>query len=849
VEMQLRFATRSGVRFVAEVLLRKKSERAGCSYFFFLLSSRFGNEYVARNMNDCLLKNLVSLEMSGLHRNRFQDLKSQKFGGDKASQQHGAHSTHTSARVQRVDHQRLVHKKQQQALNSSQLTHSTPRPSARPSEGAGAAAAPHRLLPVAEARAAIVRMLTSQPACIIVGETGSGKTTQIPQFAWDDVVSKGLCGGDESSMGMVGCTQPRRVAAVSIAKHVAEQRGVPLGGEVGYAVRFDDKTSPKTRIKFMTDGILLREIQADPLLKKYSCIILDEAHERTLHGDVLFGLLKDLTRKRQTDLKIVVMSATLNAQHFSSFWREAPIGVVHGRSYPVTVYHTAEPQADFVEAAISTILQVHCSEPLKEHGGGDILCFLTGQEEIEDAKRVLEHRLKELPTDTPDFQVLTLYSAMPYEQQLRVFEPSPLGIRKVILATNIAETSITVEGIKYVVDSGVVKAKHFSAKTGMESLAETDVSRAQATQRAGRAGRMSAGKCYRLYTQDAYERMAENTTPEITRSSLNSVILQMKGIGIQDVETFEFMDKPPTAAIRRAEETLFLLGALDRDRNITALGKALTHFPIEPTAAKSILCGKVYGIAKEVVAVIAMIATENIYVTSREGKEKADNCRRTFAKPVGDHISYLALFQHYMRLPRDGSHRKDFCDSNSLSHRQILKMEDTFKQLMAILDTVEVDAEWFHGALEAMSSQHRGGVKGHRVDPHARGIVGDDDDHDMDGDRRQHGKPKHLHAGGASAGASAGSGDFELVRRALCHGFFMNAAYFDTKLQKYRLVIGQQPVHLHPTSSLTFQTRRKPGLVIFNNVVETTQRYMKEVTAVHEQWLQDAAPLLYKRIA
>ncbi|CUG05081.1 DEAD/DEAH box RNA helicase, putative [Bodo saltans] len=778
--------------------------------------------------------------MSGLNRNRFQDLKSNRFGSEKNSQQQHVNvkpsqSDLAAARVQQMARD----KQQQQALQRSQLTHSTTRPSVKLSNESEDAA-PHRLLPVAEARAAIVRMLTNQSACIIVGETGSGKTTQIPQFAWDDVVSKGLCGGDDANVGIVGCTQPRRVAAVSIAKHVAEQRGVALGGEVGYAVRFDDKTSHKTRIKFMTDGILLREIQADPLLQKYSCIILDEAHERTLHGDVLFGLLKDLTRKRQKDLKIVVMSATLNAQHFSSFWRDAPIGVVHGRSYPVTVYHTAEPQADFVEAAISTILQVHCSEPLKENGGGDILCFLTGQEEIEDAKRVLEHRLKELPNDTPDFQVLTLYSAMPYEQQLRVFEASPVGVRKVILATNIAETSITVEGIKYVVDSGVVKAKSFSAKTGMESLAETDVSRAQATQRAGRAGRMSAGKCYRLYTQDAYERMAENTTPEITRSSLNSVILQMKGIGIQDVETFEFMDKPPTAAIRRAEETLFLLGALDRDRSITALGKALTHFPIEPTAAKSILCGKVYGIPREVVGVIAMIATENIYVTSREGKEKADNCRRTFAKPVGDHISYLALFQHYMRLPRDGTHRKDFCDSNSLSHRQMLKMEDTFKQLMAILDTVEVDADWFHGALEAMTLQHRGGTKSHRVDPHARG--------DDDGSDRKQSSVKH--GGGCGGGnASAGGGDFELVRRALCHGFFMNAAYFDTKLQRYRLVIGQQPVHLHPTSALTFQTRRKPSLVIFNNVVETTQRYMKEVTAIHEQWLQDAAPLLYKRIA
>lgn len=766
-----------------------------------------------------------------LKRNRFEQLKAHKFASGARSDGHEVIKVERSTRKHEQGVPNRSEFQASRAVTSPASSSAPPRVASRgggqasPEDGVIPA---HRLLPVAEARASIVRMLTNQPTCIIVGETGSGKTTQIPQFAWDDVVSQGLCGNrDDPHMGMVGCTQPRRVAAVSIAKHVAEQRGVALGGEVGYAVRFDDKTSPRTKIKFMTDGILLREIQTDPMLSKYSCIILDEAHERTLHGDVLFGLLKDLTRKRQKDLKIVVMSATLNAQHFSSFWRDAPIGVVHGRSYPVTIYHTSEPQADFVEAAISTILQVHCQEPLRESGGGDILCFLTGQEEIEDAKRVLEHRLKELPTDCPDFEVLTLYSAMPYEQQLRVFDATPRGVRKVILATNIAETSITVEGIKYVVDCGVVKAKHFSAKTGMESLAETDVSRAQATQRAGRAGRMSAGKCFRLYTQDALERMDENTTPEITRSSLNSVILQMKGIGIANIETFEFMDKPPVAAIRRAEETLYLLGALDVERRITPLGKALTAFPIEPTAAKTILCGKVLGVEREVTAVISMIATENIFVTSREGKEKADNCRRQFAKSVGDHISYLSLFQHYMRLSREGSHRKDFCESNSLSHRQVLKMEDTFKQLMAILDTVQVDADWFPGALEAISGEGRD--KGPRLEHHG----------DEDGANSRHG----------SSSSKGKFGDFELVRRALCHGFFMNAAYFDAKLLRYRLIIGQQTVHLHPTSSLTFQTRRKPPLVIFNNVVETTQRYMKEVTAVNEQWLQDAAPLLYKRIA
>lgn len=317
------------------------------------------------------------------------------------------------------------------------------------------------VLPVGEARQAIVRMIRQHNAVILVGETGSGKTTQIPQYVWDDILSsrqpvhskralsgtsssdhscrhagiddaahdKDHHGGSSSSTAhhgndyqgalIVGCTQPRRVAAVSIARHVAHLRGCSVGEEVGYAVRFDDTCTPRTRIKYMTDGILLREIQADKDLRHYGCILLDEAHERTLHGDVLFGLLKDIARRRRHTLKIVVMSATLNAEQFSKFWWNAPIGVVHGRTYPVTIMHTVEPQVDYVEATVSTVLQIHHKEP-----AGDVLCFLTGQEEIEDAKRILEQRMRLMSQDVPDFLVLTLYSAMPYEQQLRIFEPA-----------------------------------------------------------------------------------------------------------------------------------------------------------------------------------------------------------------------------------------------------------------------------------------------------------------------------------------------------------------------------------------------------------------------------------------
>lgn len=702
------------------------------------------------------------------------------------------------------------------------------------------------VLPVTEARASIVRMIRSNQAVIIVGETGSGKTTQIPQYVWDDILSK------RPNSGIVGCTQPRRVAAVSIARHVAQTRGGKVGGEVGYAVRFDDTCTDATRVKFLTDGILLREIQADPTLSKYGCIILDEAHERTLHGDVLFGLLKAIARKREDSLKIVVMSATLNAEHFSKFWWNAPIGVVHGRMFPVTIMHTVEPQADYVEAAISTILQLHENEP-----AGDVLCFLTGQEEIEDAKRILQERMKLLPNDVPDFAILTLYSAMPYEQQLLVFEPTPRGERKVILATNIAETSITVEGIRYVVDSGVVKAKYYNSKSGMEALTEVDISKAQATQRTGRAGRVAAGKCYRLYTANAFENLSENTIPEIRRSSLLSVVLQMKSLHIDNILGFEFMDMPQPRAVAKAEETLMLLQALDKQGHITALGDRLTDFPIEPQPAMVLLAAKALGVARDAVTVVAMTNTENLFLTSREFKDGADRCRAAFAKSAGDHATLLSIYQAYRRSPRD--QRKTWCESNSMSYRQMLKAEDIMTQLQSILDSKDDSALLDRilpsslrylrvGASMPHSSSSSSGngaavADGGRASKRTRGEDGDGGDDLLKRyDALRHGDDSGANAADGSGGERRGKLlDAKLVRRALCFGYFLNAAFYNAKLGMYQTIVGQLPVHIHP-SSVLFTHRKKPALVIFNSVVRTTKRYMKDVSVVHEEWLQDAAP-------
>ncbi|EPY19877.1 RNA helicase [Strigomonas culicis] len=537
------------------------------------------------------------------------------------------------------------------------------------------------------------------------------------------------------------------------------------------------------------------------------------------------------------------MSATLNAEQFSKFWWDAPIGVVHGRTYPVSIMHTIEPQADYVEAAISTILQIHEKEEK-----GDILCFLTGQEEIEDAKRILMDRMKLLPNNVPDFLVLTLYSALPYAQQLLVFEPAPRGERKIILATNIAETSITVEGIKYVVDAGVVKAKYFNHKTGMEALTEVDISKAQATQRAGRAGRMTAGKCFRLYTATAFEALSENTIPEIRRSSLVSVVLQMKNLGIDKVLEFEFMDSPPPKAVIKAEENLMLVRALNRDGKITALGVRLTDFPIEPSSAMVLLVAKALGVSHEAVIVVAMTSTENIFLTSRESKEGADRCKAMFAKSSGDHATLLSLYQAYKRSPKD--QRKEWCETHCVSHRQIQKAEDIMAQLAAILAERE-DDQLLDALVGAKRRQylHRSGPGGHATEPpedrkRRRGADEPDAPQDM---LDRYTALRHGQLAVEQSGVEGRLIDFELLRRALCYGYYLQSAFFNAKLNMYETIVGHLPVHIHP-SSVLFNRRKKPSLVIFNSVVRTTKRYMKDLSVVHEDWLKDAAPQFLRQL-
>ncbi|KAJ4462024.1 putative Pre-mRNA-splicing factor ATP-dependent RNA helicase PRP16 [Paratrimastix pyriformis] len=462
-------------------------------------------------------------------------------------------------------------------------------------------------LPIFAVREELLRVLAENQIVIVVGETGSGKTTQLTQYLYEaGYGSHGisrwyLCAvgwdmGGDGPGAQIGCTQPRRVAATSVARRVANEMGVELGQEVGYAIRFEDVTSPKTRIKYMTDGVLLRESLHEGDLDRYSVVIMDEAHERSLNTDVLFGLVKQVLRRRR-DLKFLVTSATMDAEKFSAvrlarlhpptppghparahahaallpspdrdFFGGVPIFYIPGRTFPVEVFFSRSCIEDFIEGAVKKALEIHLSKV-----PGDVLIFMTGQEDIECTAEAIRERLASLGTAVEPVEVLPIYAQLASERQSKIFEPS--AHRKIIIATNIAETSLTVDGVMFVIDTGYCKLKVYNPKIvrtgaggpqGMDALQVTPISRANADQRKGRAGRTGPGKCYRLFTEHAYEaELLDMTIPEIQRTNLGHVVLLLKSLGIEDLLQFEFMDPPPQENILNSMYQLWLLGALD----------------------------------------------------------------------------------------------------------------------------------------------------------------------------------------------------------------------------------------------------------------------------------------------
>ncbi|BDA46331.1 Pre-mRNA-splicing factor ATP-dependent RNA helicase DHX15 [Coccomyxa sp. Obi] len=628
-------------------------------------------------------------------------------------------------------------------------------------------------LPVWQAREDFIDMIHKNQTTILVGETGSGKTTQIAQFIME--------AGYTQSGKLIACTQPRRVAAMSVARRVADEVDVNLGEEVGYSIRFEECSGPRTKIKFMTDGMLLREAMSDPLLERYSVVILDEAHERTLATDVLFGLIKEVLKQRK-DLKLVVMSATLEAEKFQGYFLDAPLMKVPGRLHPVEIFYTQEPERDYLEAAIRTVVQIHVCEP-----PGDILVFLTGEEEIEDACKKIAKEVTQMGEQVGPIKVFPLYSTLPPKQQQLIFDPAPPPTRpggpagrKIVVSTNIAETSLTIDGIVYVIDPGFAKQKVYNPRIRVESLLVSPISRASAHQRAGRAGRTQPGKCFRLYTEASFKSdLQEQTYPEILRSNLGSVVLQLKKLGIDDLVHFDFMDPPAPETLMRALELLNYLGALDDNGNLTEVGTIMAEYPLDPQLAKMVVASPEFSCSNEILSIAAMLSVPNVFLRPREAAKAADEAKARFAHIDGDHLTLLNVYHAY----KQNGEAHDWCYDHFLNTRSLKAADSVRSQLVRIATRL---------------------------------------------------------------GTPLVSSDFKSrdyypnIRKAITAGYFMQVAHLE-RTGHYLTVKDNQMVHLHPSTCLD----HKPEWALYQEFVLTSRNYIRTVTDIKGEWLVDIAPHYY----
>ncbi|XP_052062494.1 probable ATP-dependent RNA helicase DHX35 isoform X1 [Mytilus californianus] len=631
-------------------------------------------------------------------------------------------------------------------------------------------------LPVFKLRNHILYLLEKYQTVVIVGETGCGKSTQIPQYL--------LEAGWAEKGYLIGVTQPRRVAAVTVASRVAEERGSILGAEVGYTIRFEDCSEEKvTKVKFLTDGLLIREIMGDPLLKKYSVIMLDEAHERSLNTDIILGLLRKIQKKR-TDLRIIIASATLDAEEMRDFFNNnetgdkskdtASIMTIEGRNYPVDIHYSLDPVPDYLKCTVETVMKVHNSE--KE---GDVLAFLTGQDEVEAVVRMLIDEAKKIPRDGHKMKVLPMYGTLPSSEQMKVFERTSRNIRKIVIATNIAEASITINGIVYIIDCGFVKIKAYNPTTGIESLVIIPVSQASANQRAGRAGRVRAGKAYRLYTEESFQKLPLATVPEMQRSDLAPVVLQLKALGIINIIKFHFLSPPPAQNMVRGLELLYALDAIDEDCNLTSpLGLQMAEFPLTPMFSKMLLESGNFGCSEEAITVAAMTQIQNVFVTPSGNKSSAARSRRKFAVEEGDHVTLINVFNSFIKYNKSSR----WCHEYFLNYKGLCRAVEIRHQLSRILKKFNVPL------------------------------------------------------------VSCGE-DVDSLRRCITAGFFANAAKFHYT-GTYKTVRDDHTLYIHPTSVLS--TENPPQWVVFNEVIQTKKEYMRDITVIKPEWLRELAPHFYQ---
>ncbi|XP_052183025.1 probable pre-mRNA-splicing factor ATP-dependent RNA helicase DEAH9 [Diospyros lotus] len=641
-------------------------------------------------------------------------------------------------------------------------------------------------LPVFKYRTAILYLVETHATTIIVGETGSGKTTQIPQY----LKEAGWADGGR----VIACTQPRRLAVQAVASRVAEEMGIKLGEEVGYTIRFEDLTNTDlTRIKFLTDGVLLREMMDDPLLTKYSVIMVDEAHERSISTDMLLGLLKKIQRRRP-ELRLIISSATIEAKSIAAFFHSskkrrgleteegAPkmkpaILSVEGRGFDVQICYVEEPVPDYLRAAVSTVMSIHEQESM-----GDILVFLTGQDDIDAAVQLLTEESQTNEKPSLGLVVLPLYSGISRAEQDLVFCPTPRGKRKVVISTNIAETSLTLDGVVFVVDSGFSKQRFYNPISDIENLVVVPISKASARQRAGRAGRVRPGKCYRLYTEEYFvKEMPDAGIPEMQRSNLVSCVIQLKALGIDNILGFDWPASPSPEAMIRALEVLYSLGVLDDDAKlISPAGFQVAEIPLDPMISKMILASNQLCCSEEIITIAAILSIQSIWISVRGQQKELDEAKLRFAAAEGDHVTFLNVYRGFLQSGKSSK----WCNRNFVNYQAMKKVVEIREQLRRIAQRIGI-------VLKSCES------------------------------------------------------DMQVLRKAVTAGFFANACHLEAFSHNgmYKTVRTSQEVFIHPSSVLF---RVNPKWVIYHSLVSTDRQYMRNVLSIDPSWLIEAAPHFYQ---
>ena len=659
-------------------------------------------------------------------------------------------------------------------------------------------------LPIYQHREIILEAIKKNDFLIITGETGSGKTTQLPQYIIESMKKKDLNSINDESIPRVVITQPRRVAAIQMAKRIAYEKNYTLGNEIGYTIRFEDKSNlSKTLIKFVTDGILVRECLTDKLLSTYNIVIIDEAHERSLYSDILFALVKNAVIQRKGDLKLIIMSATLNREQFTTYFNNCPLLKIGGKLFPVDITYHPSRMEKRVETSVKIAIRIHLHE-----NKGHILAFLTGFEECEQACKMTYNILDNLSKKgkkVPPMMIMPLYGAQNTEDQAKIFEKVSTNCRKLIYCTNIAETSLTVDGVRYVIDCGYVKQKVYSHSTAMDSLMIVPISKVQAVQRAGRAGRTGPGKCLRLYTSQFYNnQMPDVIVPEILRVNLSSTILTLKSMGIDNVIEFDFMEKPSKEAIIEALKELYYLQAIDNDGHITLLGYEMAKFPIDCCYSRALIASRLFNVSNEMEILVSMVSAESPWINVNKYDEDKrayfDKTKTEFFDRFSDHMTLLNIFKEL----EYNNFNEEWCNKHFLHIRALKQARNIRAQISDYVKKINLKSIQSFFNIEKIEMQKQSIEENRTLDDYEKINI--------------------------------------LLRMSLCQGFFMNAARKmsnSTDGLGFIRIIDGVSVTLDHFSALAIK-KTKPELVMYTELGGTiTKPVIKMVSIIELGWINE----------